>query len=221
MTKRQVIILTIFSAVLILSNIYSGYINVLSDGLFKSYLFQTEKAEFEFLTMPSKGRDVEMMELQFIDFKEKNSEYSNLHLYRTFKRNPLKFWNWYNYLTHERYAFEYQKKIMQAFEEPFDIDQVESAIIETGPNFQETDLNDPRRSIPFERLELIINEMNISKEIGLTKFLPKFKLTFTLKSGETRTFRMTQNTFKERDDFTYEFRTENFADSIWQVAYKQ
>ena len=220
MTKKRLTILTIFSAILILSNIYSGYINVFTEGLFKSYLFQTEKAEFEFWTMPTKGRDIEMMELQFEDFKEKNPEHSDLELHRTFSRNPLKFWNWFDYLTNDRYQYKYQNKISQAFEQPLEINEIESAFIEVGPNFQESDLNDPKRSIPFEHIEQITNEMNISKDLGLTKFLPKFRLIVNLKNGQTRTFRMTENTFKEKDDFSYEFRTINFADSIWQIAYK-
>jgi hypothetical protein len=47
--------------------------------------------EFEFWTMPSKGRDIEMMEKQFLSFKENNPAYSNLILNRTFRRNLLKF----------------------------------------------------------------------------------------------------------------------------------
>lgn len=99
------------SGILILSNIYSGYINVFTEGLFKSYLYQTEKAEFQFWTMPSKGRDIQMMERQFSSFKEKNPKYLNLQLYRTFTRNPLKFWNWLDYLTNDRYDFKFRKEI--------------------------------------------------------------------------------------------------------------
>jgi len=220
MNKKRIIILTIISVIIILSNIFSGFINVFSEGLFKSYLFQTEKAEFQFMTMPSKGRNIEMMERQFSNFKEKHPEYSNLQLYRTFKRNPLKFWNWYDYLTNDRYYYGYQKEIIQAFDKPLEIRQIESAFIEVGPNFKLLDSNDIKRSLPFEYIEQITNEMNIARNIGLTKFLPKYKVTFTLKDGTTRTFRMTENSIKEDDDLTYEFRTENYADTIWKIAYK-
>lgn len=220
MTKKRLIILTIFSAIVILSNIYSGYINVFTEGLFKSYLFQTGNAEFEFGTMPSKGRNIKMMERQFSSFKEKNPEYSDLQLFRAFKRNPLKFWNWYSYLTNEQYSYDYQKKISPALSEPFEIEQIKSAIIEVGPNFNMADTNDIIRSLPYEYIEQITDEMNIGKNIGLTKFLPKYELTFVLKNGRTRTFRLTGNSFKENDDLTYEFRTMNYADSIWKIAYK-
>ncbi|HSF56071.1 MAG TPA: hypothetical protein VLA71_20115 [Algoriphagus sp.] len=220
MTKKRIAILTIFSAILILSNIYSGYINVFTEGLFKSYLFQTEKAEFEFWTMPSKGRDIEMMELQFKNFREENPEHSDLEIYRTFGRNPLKFWNWFDYLTNDRYDYKYQKKISQAFEQPIEIDKIESAFIEIGPNNNLTDSNDFNRSLPYEKIEQITNEMNIAKKVGLTKFLPKYKLTLILKDGSERKFRMTANSIKENDDITYEFRTENYADTIWKIGYK-
>jgi hypothetical protein len=156
MTKRQIAILTIFSAIIILSNIFSGYINVFTEGLFKSYLFQTEKAEFEFWTMPSKGRDTEMMELQFKNFKEQNPEYSDLEIYRTFGRNPLKFWNWFDYLTNDRYDYKYQKKISQSFEQPLEIDKIESAFIEIGSNSNLTDSNDYKRIYHMRKLNRLL-----------------------------------------------------------------
>ena len=111
MSKKSINLLILISAMVILSNIFSVYVNAFTDGMMKSYLFQTEKAEFEFWTMPSKGRDIEMMEGHFASFKDAHQEHSNLKLYRTFKRNPLKFWNWYTYLTNERYDYEYQEEI--------------------------------------------------------------------------------------------------------------
>jgi hypothetical protein len=53
-----------------------------------------------------------------LSFKENNPAYSNLILNRTFRRNLLKFWNWYNYLTNEQYDYEFQKEINQAFNKP-------------------------------------------------------------------------------------------------------
>jgi len=111
MTKRRIITLTISLVIIVTSNIYSGYINVFTEGLFKSYLYQTGNAEFEFWAVPSKGRDEKMMQLKFNDFKNQNIEFSNLRIYRTFKRNPLKFWNWYDYLTNERYNYPFKEKI--------------------------------------------------------------------------------------------------------------
>ena len=111
MKKKGIIISIVIIAALLLSNFLSGYINIITEGLFRTYLYQTENAEFEFTTMPAKGRDIGMMERQFSDFKEAHPEYEQLELYRAFKRNPLKFWNWYSYLTHEMYQYEYHEEV--------------------------------------------------------------------------------------------------------------
>ncbi len=111
MKRKQIRISILFIALLILSNAFSGYINVFSDGLFNTYLYQTENAEFEFTAIPSKGRDIGMMERQFSNFKKNSPEYKGLKLFRTFKREPLKFWNWYLYLTNGMYQYEYHEKV--------------------------------------------------------------------------------------------------------------
>lgn len=42
--------------------------------------------------MPGKGRDIQSMERGFADFCKEHKEYENTQLYRTFGRNPLKYW---------------------------------------------------------------------------------------------------------------------------------
>ncbi|MCG8808892.1 hypothetical protein G1K57_12150 [Tenacibaculum finnmarkense] len=111
MKRKQIKISVVIIGILILSNFLSGYINIFTEGLFRTYLYQTENANFEFNTMPAKGRDIGMMERQFSHFKKTHSEFQELELHRTFKRNPLKFWNWYSYLTHEMYDYEYQDEV--------------------------------------------------------------------------------------------------------------
>lgn len=111
MSKKQVFILSTFLGILIFSNVFSAYINAFSKGLFQSYLYQTENAEFEFLALPAKGRDIETMERQFLRFKESNPKYSSLKIHRTFKRNLFEFWNWYFYMNSELYDFPYQKEV--------------------------------------------------------------------------------------------------------------
>ena len=111
MKKTQIKISIVIIAILLISNFFSGFINVFTEGLFRTYLYQTENAEFEFTTMPAKGRDIGMMERQFFHFKETNPEYKELELFRAFKRNPLKFWNWSSYLTHKMYKYEYHNQV--------------------------------------------------------------------------------------------------------------
>ncbi len=112
MKRKQIKILLVIIGILVLSNFLSGYINIFTEGLFRNYLYQTENAEFEFTTMPAKGRDIEMMERQFSDFKNSNPEFEELELHRTFKRNPSKFWNWYTYLTSPVYHYGYQNELI-------------------------------------------------------------------------------------------------------------
>ncbi|WP_418502030.1 hypothetical protein [Flagellimonas sp.] len=106
MKARHFKTLTVVILIIVLGNVLSGYIN-----MFQTYLYQTQHAEFEFTTMPTKGRDVGMMERQFTDFKKAHPEHMDLVLYRTFKRNPLKFWNWYSYLTNEMYHYDHKQEI--------------------------------------------------------------------------------------------------------------
>lgn len=110
MSKNQLILFISILGFLILTNGFSGYINVLTEGIGTPYLYQTPNAEFQFTSIPSKGRGIDMMEGQFSSFKKENPHYSDLTLYRTFKRNPLKFWNWFNYLTNEKYDYPYLKE---------------------------------------------------------------------------------------------------------------
>ncbi|MCE2612329.1 hypothetical protein LVD13_05035 [Flavobacteriaceae bacterium D16] len=111
MKRKQIKILVIIIGIIALSNFLSGYINVFTEGLFMTYHYQTENAEFEFTTMPAKGRDIGMMERQFSHFKNTNPEFKELELHRTFKRNPIKFWNWYSYITNEMYDYEYHTEV--------------------------------------------------------------------------------------------------------------
>jgi hypothetical protein len=111
MFKKKIFILSTFLGILILSNVFSAFINAFTRGLFPTYLYQTENAEFEFEAMPAKGRDLEMMKGQFSNFKESKPEYSKLEIRRTFKRNLFEFWNWYTYLNSDLYDFPYQKEV--------------------------------------------------------------------------------------------------------------
>jgi hypothetical protein len=108
MSKRKLFGLIAILLILGISNIYSGYINIFTEGIGKRYHFQTESGDFEFTAIPSKGRDTKMMMRQYENhIKEKGTETEEI--YRTFRGNPLKFWNWYTYSTNELYQFDYKK----------------------------------------------------------------------------------------------------------------
>ena len=71
------------------------------------FLFTTGNQEFVGECMPSKGRTVELMEAGFRYEKKHNPEFKNLVLYRTFKKEFWKFWNWRRYLTNPLYKYPY------------------------------------------------------------------------------------------------------------------
>lgn len=109
-TKRQkkmiqMVIITV--SIVLISNL--GITRVFIDGIGSSYNFKTEHNEFQFSVIESKGRDVDMMERNFTIFKTNNEMTKDTLLYRTFKRNPLKFWNWYEYIVDEKYKYPYMK----------------------------------------------------------------------------------------------------------------
>ncbi|WPR77916.1 hypothetical protein [Algoriphagus sp. NG3] len=111
MKKTRVKTLVILGGIILLSNFMSGYINLFTEGIITTDLYQSDKAEFEFMTAPAKSRDIKMMESEFNNFKQSNPEYKDLKLYRTFKKKPFEFWNWYAYLTDPKYQYEYQNEI--------------------------------------------------------------------------------------------------------------
>ncbi|MGZ5244221.1 MAG: hypothetical protein ACXWEY_12065 [Bacteroidia bacterium] len=106
--KKGVFIIGVL-LVLAFSNYFAGIINIFTGDLMASYKYETQNEEFEFIAIPAKGRDIEMMKRQFAAFKTENPELKDLKIYRTFIRNPLRFWKWYEYLTNEKYNYDYKK----------------------------------------------------------------------------------------------------------------
>jgi len=76
----------------------------------KPYHFQTQTGNFEFTAVPSKGRDVEMMERRILQYEAENN--IQITVYRTFKKNYLKFWRWGEYRSSPLYRYEYIRRTM-------------------------------------------------------------------------------------------------------------
>ena len=93
--------------VLIISANYTGLKTVL--GGLPVYNYTTESNEFEGYEIPWKGLNFENTIANFKKFKEENPKSNDTVLYRTFKIEPLKFWYWHDYLTHDRYKLSYIK----------------------------------------------------------------------------------------------------------------
>ena len=90
--KKMIYGLTVVFIIILISNL----VNIPTVG--KSYAYQTYNKEFSFRCVPSKGTGEEDMIRAFERFKTENPEHRDLIIYRTFRKNWLKFWNWKAYL---------------------------------------------------------------------------------------------------------------------------
>lgn len=72
--------------------------------------FSTEDETFQYRVIPQKGRNVELMELNFSDFKERNKISSDsIHLFRITKKEWNRVGSWYSYLTDDYWQYPYMK----------------------------------------------------------------------------------------------------------------
>tara|TARA_R110001583_G_scaffold24869_5_gene90483 strand:+ start:8926 stop:9324 length:399 start_codon:yes stop_codon:yes gene_type:complete len=116
-TAKRIIGVILFLTFIVTSNYYSYlYIGLIDGGISKRYKFETLDGNHQFLTMPNKGTDLKTMEIRFANFSEENQLYKNTNLYRTFGRNTLKYWRWYEYFTHPRYKYKYKKPSKDSFD---------------------------------------------------------------------------------------------------------
>ncbi|RPD91198.1 hypothetical protein EGM88_14765 [Aureibaculum marinum] len=74
------------------------------------YNFATEQNKFKSVEIPWKGVKFQNTVNSFEKFEKENLNTNDSILYRTFKINPLKFWNWHEYITHPRYKLPYKSK---------------------------------------------------------------------------------------------------------------
>ena len=111
--KKTILSATII-ALIAVSNYYSGYIRLYVDGLNPLYKFENESGDFRFTAIPAKGLNVKVMENSYNMYLKENPDKKNEKIYRTFRSNTLKFWNWYYYSVSDLYKYEY-KNCVQLF----------------------------------------------------------------------------------------------------------
>ena len=90
-------------AIVFLSNILP--VKLFIDGLFISCHFETKNSEFQFTLTDNKDK-IEWMENRFQVFLKNNPQTNDTVIYRTFEKNPFKFWNWKFYMESELYDYE-------------------------------------------------------------------------------------------------------------------
>ena len=69
--------------------------------------FSTKNGAFTFDCYPTMGRDAEMMERVFSDFKEKHPMKSKLKIYRTTKKCWCNMSNWDDYIFAKEWSYPY------------------------------------------------------------------------------------------------------------------
>ncbi len=105
MSRKKTIALLFLLGIVLISNIPMVKFSVGLDGIGKSYAYSTANNNFSFREIPTKGRDLDMMKRQFEHFKSKTVNESDTVLYRDFKKQYIQFWNWGEYLFHERWRY--------------------------------------------------------------------------------------------------------------------
>lgn len=106
MIRRILLGFFVFVVVVVLSNILP--VRLFIEGMFIRYHFETKNSEFQYTLVDNKNK-VESMENNFQIFLKNNPKTNDTVVYRTFKRNPLKFWNWRFYMTSDLYDYELKK----------------------------------------------------------------------------------------------------------------
>ncbi|WP_266369243.1 hypothetical protein [Tellurirhabdus rosea] len=104
--KKSIKIFVIISGLVLLSNVppirwivYFG----------KDHVYSTAQGVI-FEELPAFGAPYKNVESNFIKYKYLLADKGDTILYRTFSKNALKFWNWYDYLYHPRYKLPYMNK---------------------------------------------------------------------------------------------------------------
>lgn len=110
MKKLKIVALIAIAGIIVISNIYPTYFVLRIDGIFPHYNFQSENGDFKFTAIPAKGRDIDMMNRKYDRYVNKHGIKKG-ELYRTFRVNPFKFWNWYHYATNEYYQYKFKRYI--------------------------------------------------------------------------------------------------------------
>jgi len=101
-------LLIIFSIVTIIALSNFTFIGpLLGKPIIHVYNYESTDRKFNGFEIPEKGRSLDFVKAEFNQYISNNNASTELH--RTTKRNPLKFYEWYDYLSHERWQYEYME----------------------------------------------------------------------------------------------------------------
>ncbi len=103
---KKLIIFIILITILLVS-FYHYYLNLMTIHV---YNFQSTSGQFETTVIPAKGRSEKLMLEKFERWKLEDTSRRDEHLFRTFTKNYLYFWKWYEY-TKNVYKYPYKVRI--------------------------------------------------------------------------------------------------------------
>lgn len=105
MRRRLIYFAGFFLGFILLTNCFSDYFKGLP-----VYHYENTMGTYKYSVIPWKGLRLEKMESSFDNYlKENNKTRQADRLYRTFPKNYLKFWMWWDYYTDSHYQYPYKK----------------------------------------------------------------------------------------------------------------
>jgi hypothetical protein len=105
MSKKRWVYISILLVVMVLLTNYTPLKGLLD--LKHVYHYSTLQGELQTAERPFKGCNYGCVEMVLEEYKRQYPQSGDTILYRTFKRNPLIFWRWHDYVFHPRYKLPY------------------------------------------------------------------------------------------------------------------
>ncbi len=72
------------------------------------------------------------------------------------------------------------------------------------------------RKLSNEKVKHFTHDWNKASSIGPCKYLPKYHLKVYHKDGTIRGFRANGKTIKEKDDYGFQMKDENYFEKLWE-----
>jgi hypothetical protein len=108
--KILLIIILSSLSTFVLTTYYFFSNNFINVNIGERIYFQTQNGNFEFEAIPSKGRDAEMMERLFTEFKRQHKLTGDSTIYRTTPINYFNVRKWCEYKVRSEWQYPYLKK---------------------------------------------------------------------------------------------------------------
>lgn len=107
MSNKYYFLVFLLFAVLIAANLTPvGFF--LGKPIVHVYQYESSDAGFQEIEVPEKGRNFALMMRKFEEYKSTQKSDREIVLYRNVARNPILFYEWYDFVTHKRWQLEFR-----------------------------------------------------------------------------------------------------------------